>query len=70
MTRVMRLEAGRNRMLSGSSHMLAGGPACDERASYAHVPYNSLESIIETSKEGYYRTLRRTRTTLQTKKPD
>jgi len=27
---------------------------------YAHVPYSSIESIIEASKEGYYRALRRT----------
>jgi Fic family protein len=40
------------------------------RAGYAHVPYSSLESIIEASKEGYYRALRRTQTTLRVKKPD
>lgn len=40
------------------------------RAGYAHVPYSSLESIIEASKEGYYRALRRTQTTLTAKKPD
>jgi Fic family protein len=40
------------------------------RAGYAHVPYSSLESIIEASKEGYYRALRRTQTTLSTEKPD
>jgi Fic family protein len=40
------------------------------RAGYAYVPYSSLESIIETSKEGYYQALRRTQTTLQAKKPD
>ena len=40
------------------------------RAGYAHVPYSSLESIIEASKEGYYRALRRTQTTLASKKPD
>jgi Fic family protein len=40
------------------------------RAGYAYVPYSSLESIIEASKEGYYRALRRTQTTLQAKKPD
>jgi Fic family protein len=27
---------------------------------YAYVPYSSIESIIETGKEGYYRALRRT----------
>jgi Fic family protein len=40
------------------------------RAGYAYVPYSSLESIIEASKEGYYRALRRTQTTLNAKKPD
>ena len=40
------------------------------RAGYAHVPFSSLESIIEASKEGYYRALRRTQTTLASKKPD
>lgn len=40
------------------------------RAGYAHVPFSSLESIIEASKEGYYRALRRTQTTLVSKKPD
>lgn len=40
------------------------------RASYAHVPYSSLESIIEASKESYYRALRRTQTTLNSEKPD
>ncbi len=40
------------------------------RAGYAHVPYSSLESIIESAKEGYYRALRRTQTTLRSEKPD
>ncbi len=40
------------------------------RAGYAHVPYSSLESIIEATKEGYYRALRRTQITLHTDKPD
>lgn len=40
------------------------------RAGYAHVPYSSLESIIEASKEGHYRALRRTQTTLRSDKPD
>ena len=40
------------------------------RAGYGHVPFSSLESIIEASKEGYYRALRRTQTTLSAKKPD
>jgi Fic family protein len=40
------------------------------RAGYGHVPFSSLESIIEASKEGYYRALRRTQTTLSAKRPD
>ena len=40
------------------------------RAGYAHVPYSSLESIIEASKEGYYLALRRTQTTLDSPQPD
>ncbi len=30
------------------------------RAGYAYVPYSSLESVIEQSKESYYLSLRRT----------
>jgi Fic family protein len=33
------------------------------RAGYGHVPYSSLESMIETNKEAYYLALRRTQTT-------
>lgn len=40
------------------------------RSGFAYVPYSSLESIIEASKEGYYRALRRTQTTLRAKKTD
>lgn len=40
------------------------------RAGYSHVPYSSLESIIVAAKEGYYRALRRTQTTLNVEKPD
>jgi Fic family protein len=40
------------------------------RAGYVHVPYSSLESVIEATKEGYYRALRRTQTTLSSEKPD
>ena len=40
------------------------------RAGYTHVPYSSLESIIEATKEGYYRALRRTQTTLASEQPD
>ena len=40
------------------------------RAGYLFVPYSSLESIIERSKEGYYLALRRTQGTIQTTAPD
>ncbi|WP_150005023.1 Fic family protein [Iodidimonas muriae] len=40
------------------------------RANYAYVPYVSLESVIERSKEDYYRTLRRTQGTLRSDAPD
>jgi Fic family protein len=40
------------------------------RAGYSHVPYSSLENIIESAKEGYYRALRRTQTTLRSEMPD
>ena len=40
------------------------------RAGYAYVPYSSLESVIEQSKEGYYLALRRTQGTLRTESPD
>ncbi len=40
------------------------------RAGYVHVPYSSLESVVESTKEGYYRALRRTQTTLHSEKPD
>ncbi|WP_292163444.1 hypothetical protein [Mesorhizobium sp.] len=30
------------------------------RSGYAYVPYSSLESVIENSKEGYYLALRQT----------
>lgn len=40
------------------------------QSGYAYVPYSSLESIIESTKESYYRALRRTQTTLKTTKPD
>jgi Fic family protein len=40
------------------------------RTGYTHVPYSSLESIIEATKEGYYRALRRTQTTLVNEQPD
>jgi YD repeat-containing protein len=40
------------------------------RAGYAYVPYSSLESVIEQSKEGYYLALRRTQGTLSGDSPD
>ena len=40
------------------------------RSGYAYVPYSSLESVIEQSKEGYYLALRRTQGTLRTESPD
>jgi Fic family protein len=40
------------------------------RAGYAYVPYSSLESVIEQSKEQYYLALRRTQGTLRTAAPD
>jgi len=35
------------------------------KAGYTYVPYSSMEAIIEDNKEGYYRTLRQTQTTLR-----
>ena len=40
------------------------------RAGYAYVPYSSLESVIEASKDGYYLALRRTQASLPTETPD
>lgn len=40
------------------------------RAGYAYVPYSSLESIIEQSKESYYISLRRTQGTIRNAQPD
>jgi Fic family protein len=40
------------------------------RAGYAYVPYSSLESAIEQSKEGYSLALRRTQATIRTPAPD
>ena len=39
------------------------------RAGYAYVPYSSLESVIEQSKDSYYLALRRTQKTTRSKKP-
>jgi Fic family protein len=40
------------------------------RAGYAYVPYGSMESIIEQSKDSYYIALRRTQATIRTSAPD
>jgi len=40
------------------------------QAGYAYVPYSSLESVIENSKEGYYLALRQTQSTLRTEAPN
>ncbi len=40
------------------------------RAGYAYVPYSSLESIVENSKEGYYRALRQSQRTIRSAKPN
>lgn len=40
------------------------------RAGYAYVPYSSLESVIEQSKEGYYLALRQTQGTIRSEAPD
>ena len=40
------------------------------QAGYAYVPYSSLESVIEQSKEGYYLALRQTQGTIRSDAPD
>ncbi|GAB6041868.1 Fic family protein [Endothiovibrio diazotrophicus] len=40
------------------------------RSGYAYVPFSSLESVIEQSKEGYYLALRATQTTIRKDAPD
>ena len=40
------------------------------QAGYAYVPYSSLESVVENSKEGYYLALRQTQTTITTDTPN
>jgi Fic family protein len=40
------------------------------RAGYAYVPYSSLESVIEHSKEAYYLSLRQTQATIRTEAPN
>jgi len=40
------------------------------QAGYAYMPYSSLESVVENSKEAYYLALRQTQTTIRTDAPD
>lgn len=40
------------------------------RSGYRYVPYSSLESVIEQSKENYYLALRQTQGTIRTDSPD
>jgi Fic family protein len=40
------------------------------RAGYEYVPYSSLESVVEQSKEGYYLALRQTQSTIRKKAPN
>lgn len=40
------------------------------QAGYAYVPYSSLESVVEQSKEAYYLALRQTQRTIRTDAPD
>ena len=40
------------------------------REGYSYVPYSSLESIVEATKEGYYRALRQTQGTIRSDAPD
>jgi len=40
------------------------------QAGYAHVPYSSLESVIEQSKEAYYLALRQTQATIRNEAPN
>jgi Fic family protein len=40
------------------------------RSGYVYVPYSSLESVIEQTKEGYYMALRGTQGTIRTDNPD
>jgi Fic family protein len=40
------------------------------RSGYAYVPYSSLESVIEQSKEAYYLALRQTQGTIRSDTPD
>ena len=40
------------------------------KAGYNYMQYSSLEAVVEDNKEGYYRALRQTQTTLNTQNPD
>src|SRR5574344_1537404 len=40
------------------------------KSEYSYMPYSSLEAVIEDNKEGYYRALRQTQTTLKNPTPD
>jgi Fic family protein len=40
------------------------------QAGYVYVPYSSLESVIEQTKQGYYAALRQTQGTIRAKKPN
>ena len=40
------------------------------KAGYTYVPYSSMEAVIEDNKEGYYRALRQTQTTLRNEEPN
>ncbi len=40
------------------------------KSGYSYIPYSSLESVIERSKEGYYRSLRKTQESLKSTNPD
>jgi Fic family protein len=40
------------------------------QAGYAYVPYSSLESVVENSKESYYLALRQTQGTIRADQPD
>ena len=40
------------------------------QAGYAYVPYSSLESVVEQSKEAYYLALRQTQGTIRTETPN
>lgn len=40
------------------------------RSGYTYVPYSSLESVIEQTKENYYASLRKTQGTIRTDTPD